>query len=161
MSMWWYLATLKGRKLVRGWETSGLSFTPRLPSLPACPYFPAQLLQPTSSGFQHIQKTSWNTQSCGTEQQLPNSWTSHSQLPIVGLFGLQTVSHPNKFLFFFFFFIRYLFHLHFQCYPKSPPQLSPPTSPPTHSHFLALAFPCTGAYKVCTTNGPLFPPMAY
>jgi hypothetical protein len=21
---------------------------------------------------------------------------------------------------------------------------------------LALAFPCTGAYKVCTTNGPLF-----
>ena len=32
--------------------------------------------------------------------------------------------------------------------------------PPTHSHFLALAFPCTEAYKVCTTNGPLFPLMA-
>ena len=30
----------------------------------------------------------------------------------------------------------------------------------THSHFLALAFPCTEAYKVCTTNGPLFPLMA-
>ena len=28
---------------------------------------------------------------------------------------------------------------------------------PTHSHFLALAFPCTGAYKVCKTKGPLFP----
>jgi hypothetical protein len=25
---------------------------------------------------------------------------------------------------------------------------------------LALAFPCTEAYKVCTTNGPLFPLMA-
>ena len=31
---------------------------------------------------------------------------------------------------------------------------------PTHSHFLALTFPCTEAYKVCKTNGPLFPLMA-
>jgi hypothetical protein len=31
---------------------------------------------------------------------------------------------------------------------------------PTHSHFLALEFPCTGAYKVCKSNGPLFPVMA-
>jgi hypothetical protein len=31
---------------------------------------------------------------------------------------------------------------------------------PTHSQFLALAFPCTGAYKVCKTKGPLFPVMA-
>jgi hypothetical protein len=30
----------------------------------------------------------------------------------------------------------------------------------THSHFLALAFPCTGAYKVCKTKEPLFPMMA-
>jgi hypothetical protein len=28
------------------------------------------------------------------------------------------------------------------------------------SHFLALAFPCTEAYKVCKTQGPLFPMMA-
>jgi hypothetical protein len=35
------------------------------------------------------------------------------------------------------------------------PQTLPPTPP--HSHFLALAFPCTEAYKVCKTNGPLFP----
>jgi hypothetical protein len=62
--------------------------------------------------------------------------------------------------FFFHFFIRYLAHLHFQCYTKSPPY--PPTSTPlpTHSPFLALAFPCTGAYKVCVSNGPLFPVMA-
>ena len=62
----------------------------------------------------------------------------------------------NKLWFFsqhFIFLIRYLFHLHFQCYPKSPPY--PP--PPTHSHFLVLAFPCTEAYKVCKTKGPLFP----
>ena len=31
---------------------------------------------------------------------------------------------------------------------------------PTHSHFLALAFHCTRAYKVCNTKGPLFPVMA-
>jgi hypothetical protein len=29
-------------------------------------------------------------------------------------------------------------------------------SPPTHSHFLALSFPYTEAYKVCTTNGLSF-----
>ena len=55
-----------------------------------------------------------------------------------------------------FFKIRYLFHLHLQCYPKSPPHVPPPS----HSHFLALAFPCTEAYKVYMTNGPLFPLMA-
>jgi hypothetical protein len=58
-----------------------------------------------------------------------------------------------------FFLIRYFLHLHFQCYPKSPPYPAPHS--PTHpSHFLALAFPCTEAYKVCKTNGPLFPLMA-
>ena len=31
---------------------------------------------------------------------------------------------------------------------------------PTHAHFLALGFPCTGAYEVCKTKGPLFPMMA-
>jgi hypothetical protein len=35
----------------------------------------------------------------------------------------------------------------------------PPNPLPTHSPFLALAFPCTGAYKVCKSNGPLFPVM--
>ena len=58
------------------------------------------------------------------------------------------------------FFIRYLAHLHFQCYTKSPPYPPTPTPLPTHSPFLALAFPCTGAYKVCVSNGPLFPVMA-
>jgi hypothetical protein len=44
--------------------------------------------------------------------------------------------------------------------PKVPHTLPPPTPLPTHSHFLALAFPCTEAYKVCLSNGPLFPVMA-
>ena len=35
-----------------------------------------------------------------------------------------------------------------------------PAPLPTHSCFLALAFPCTGAYKICNTKGPLFPVMA-
>jgi hypothetical protein len=64
------------------------------------------------------------------------------------------------FLFFFPFFIRYLAHLHFQCYTKSPPYPPTPTPLPTHSPPLALAFPCTGAHKVCVSNGPLFPVMA-
>jgi hypothetical protein len=59
-----------------------------------------------------------------------------------------------------FFFITYFPQLHFQCYPKSPPY--PPPHFPTHSFpfFLALAFPCTGAYTVCVSSGPLFPVMA-
>jgi hypothetical protein len=66
----------------------------------------------------------------------------------------------DKITFFFPFFIRYLAHLHFQCYTKSPPYPPTPNPLPTHSPFLALAFPCTGAYKVCVSNGPLFPVMA-
>jgi hypothetical protein len=65
-----------------------------------------------------------------------------------------------SFFFFFPFFIRYLAHLHFQCYTKSPPYPPTPTPLPAHSPFLALAFPCSGAYKVCVSNGPLFPVMA-
>jgi hypothetical protein len=64
------------------------------------------------------------------------------------------------YFFSFPFFIRYLAHLHFQRYTKSPPYPPTPTPLPTHSPFLALVFPCTGAYKVCVSNGPLFPVMA-
>jgi hypothetical protein len=66
---------------------------------------------------------------------------------------------PTSFFFRFIFFITYFPQSQFQCYPKSPPQPAP-TPLPTHSHFLALAFPCTGAYNVCLSNGPLFPVMA-
>jgi hypothetical protein len=82
--------------------------------------------------------------------------------------NISTWSHISKnkfrfgfsFFFFFPFFIRYLAPLHFQCYTKSPPYPPTPTPLPTHSPPLALAFPCTGAHKVCVSNGPLFPVMA-
>jgi hypothetical protein len=41
-----------------------------------------------------------------------------------------------------------------------PSPLPSPAPLPTHSHFLALVFPCTVAYKICKTKGPLFPMMA-
>jgi hypothetical protein len=41
------------------------------------------------------------------------------------------------------------------------PVPSPPPAPlRTHSHFLTLAVPSTGAHKICKTKGPLFPMMA-
>jgi hypothetical protein len=46
------------------------------------------------------------------------------------------------------FFIRHFIPLHFKCYPQSPlttPCLAPQ---PTHSCFLAVGFPCTGAYNL-------------
>jgi hypothetical protein len=58
-----------------------------------------------------------------------------------------------------FFKIRHFLHLHFQCYDKSPPY-PPPHSPTYPLPLLVLVFPCTEAYKVCKTNGPLFPLMA-
>ena len=65
---------------------------------------------------------------------------------------------------FFIYFLKYfLLHIFLNYIsndiPKVPHTL-PPTSLPTHSHFLALAVPCTGAYKVCLSGGPLFPVMA-
>jgi hypothetical protein len=64
----------------------------------------------------------------------------------------------------YFIYFFYLLHIFLNdisnAIPKVPHTL-PPTSLPTHSHFfLALAFPCTGAYKVCVSDGPLFPVMA-
>jgi hypothetical protein len=62
-----------------------------------------------------------------------------------------TVPLPDSRYFFFSFFfliIRYLFHLHFKCYHKSPPHPPTRTPQPTHSHCLALAFPCTEAYSL-------------
>ena len=65
---------------------------------------------------------------------------------------------------FIFFFLKYILLGIFLIYiskaiPKVPHTLSP-TPLPTHSYFLALAVPCTGEYKVCKSNGPLFPVMA-
>jgi hypothetical protein len=42
---------------------------------------------------------------------------------------------------------------------KFPIPSARPASLPTHSQFLALVFPCIGAYRVCKTKGPLLPMM--
>jgi hypothetical protein len=74
--------------------------------------------------------------------------------------GVPPLFFINFYFMIFFLIIEYLLHLHFQCYPKSPPHPPTPTSPTIHSHLLALVFSCTEAYQVCTTSGPLFPLMA-
>jgi hypothetical protein len=61
---------------------------------------------------------------------------------------------------FLFLFLLGIFLIYiFNAIPKVP-HTHPPNPLPTHSPFLALAFPCTGAYKVCKSNGPLFAVMA-
>jgi hypothetical protein len=63
----------------------------------------------------------------------------------------------------FFFRINFLlgiFLIYISNAIQKVPNTLPPPPLPTHSHFLAQAFPCTEAYKVCKTNVPLFPLMA-
>jgi hypothetical protein len=61
---------------------------------------------------------------------------------------------------FFIYFLLGIFLIYISNAIPKVPHTFPPTPLPTHSHFLALAFPCTGAYKVCKSNGLLFPVMA-
>jgi hypothetical protein len=61
---------------------------------------------------------------------------------------------------FIFNFYWVFISLTFPMLSQKSPTGSPPTPLPTHSQFVALVFHCTEAYKVCTTNGPLFPLMA-
>jgi hypothetical protein len=73
---------------------------------------------------------------------------------------LQFSKISAKYPFFFIYFLLDIFFIYISnAIPKVPYMLLPPCSPPTHSRFLALACPCTGAYKVCKTKGPLFPVM--
>jgi hypothetical protein len=63
--------------------------------------------------------------------------------------------------FFFLIFFNYVFSsITFPMLSQKSPPPPPPPLLPTHSHFLALGFPCTRAYKVCLSSGPLFPVMA-
>jgi hypothetical protein len=63
--------------------------------------------------------------------------------------------------FLFLIFLLGIFLIYISNAIPTVPYIPPCPAPlPTLSYFLALVFPCTEAYKVCTTNGPLFPMMA-
>jgi hypothetical protein len=79
----------------------------------------------------------------------------------------RTIPIRNGYLYFeqilllFFNFLLDIFFIYISNAIPKVPYISPCPAPlPTYSHFLALAFPCIGAYKVCKTKGPLFPMMA-
>jgi hypothetical protein len=66
--------------------------------------------------------------------------------------GIKTKTYPHNITGFIketkFFLLCIFLNYISNAIPKIPHTLSP-TPIPTHSHFLALVFPCTGAYKVC------------
>jgi hypothetical protein len=64
------------------------------------------------------------------------------------------------FFFLLFFLLRIFLNYISNVIPKASHTLPPPLPYPPIPIFLALAFPCTGAYKVCLSSGPLFPVMA-
>jgi hypothetical protein len=75
--------------------------------------------------------------------------------------ALNSINWKRIFFFFYLFFKKlgiFLVYI-FNAIPKVPHTHSP-NPLPTHSPFLALAFPCTGASKVGKSNGPLFAVMA-
>jgi hypothetical protein len=74
----------------------------------------------------------------------------------------ERILNPRKDLIFlyFFSFLLGIFLIYISNAIPKVPHTFPSTPLPTHSPFLALAFHCTGAYKVCVSNGPLFPVMA-
>ena len=70
----------------------------------------------------------------------------------------------SKIILFFLLFniFYYIFSsITFPMLSQKSPICSPPLPYPPIPTFLALVFPCTGAYTVCASNGPLFPVMAY
>jgi hypothetical protein len=109
----------------------------------------------------------WNVSSIGHSISLSLSSPYYLSLSQKGF--------PNIFFIFFNFlldvffiyishiFIRYFLYIHFKFQmlsQKFPIPIPCPAPLPTHSCSLALAFPCTGGYKICITKRPLFPVMA-
>jgi hypothetical protein len=74
--------------------------------------------------------------------------------------NMQPCSATVSFLLIFYFLLDIFFIYISNAIPKAPYTLSLPCSL-THSlSFLGPGIPCTGAYKVWNTKGPLFPVMA-
>jgi hypothetical protein len=74
--------------------------------------------------------------------------------------ALKQCENISLLFFVFLIFLLGIFLIYiFNAIPEVP-HIHPPNPLPTHSPFLALAFPCTGASKVGKSNGPLFAVMA-
>jgi hypothetical protein len=76
-----------------------------------------------------------------------------SESNLTAVINTITISNFGEERGFFFFSPLFTFQMLSQKFPIPSPCRAPL---PTHSYFLALAFPCTGAYKVCKTKGTLF-----
>jgi hypothetical protein len=92
-------------------------------------------------------------------QNLCNFCSQHSHLHRLVSEGPATQDRSLLFFHFIYFLLGIFFIYISNAIPKVPHTLLP-TSLPLHSHFFALAFPCTEAYKVCKTNGHNQPPNA-
>jgi hypothetical protein len=68
--------------------------------------------------------------------------------------------HVSFFIYLFIFYLLGIFFIYISNAIPKVPHTPPPTPLSTYSHFLTLVLPCTEAYKVCKTKGPLFPMMA-
>jgi hypothetical protein len=98
----------------------------------------------------------FSTQSCickECQEFWSLSWILGRWFYVFPIFSFLSFSFLFSFLsfpFFSFFFLKifslYTFQMLSWKFPNPTPALLP-----THSHFLALAFPCTGAYTVCKT----------
>jgi hypothetical protein len=125
---------------------------------------PSVLSLSCSSGPLHVLKTSttWMTLTHYQVllQQEGQPWLSldHSLCALRKHFPEDFTSMMLvSYLFIYLFIYLGIFFIYiFTAIPKVPHTL-PPKLP---SQFLALAFSCTKAYKVCKTNGPFFPLMA-
>ena len=76
------------------------------------------------------------------------------------LFQIECKVIPYLFVCLFVYFKLGIFLIYISNAIPKVPHTIPPTPLPIHFHLLALSFPCTGAYKVCKSNGPLFPVVA-
>jgi hypothetical protein len=80
--------------------------------------------------------------------------------PALLIMHLPVPGDYERTLYLFLKFLLCIFLIYISNAIPKVPHTHPPNPLPTHSPFLALEFPCTGAYKVCKSNGSLFPVMA-
>jgi hypothetical protein len=74
--------------------------------------------------------------------------------------GQRNIDKQELILLFLNIFYYVFSSITFPMLSQKSPIPSPPLPYPPIPIFLALVFPCTEAYKVCVSNGPLFPVMA-